>query len=164
MSVHTDDLDCACEDIRDGRAILAKLHDRFGIDLCNEKYMLGVNRERWTENGIMFNRLAQAAYIEEAWEDYGKYRKGKRTPTKPNDVMSWLEATHGAVKVDEDEYERVKQRGYRSIVGTLLWPARNCYPYIQLSVGHARNYVDAWTSLQKQLGKQRYGRSYTCVR
>ena len=131
MSCHTDDLDCACEDVRDCQAIFNKLNDEFGIEICNEKYMLGVNRDRWIENGISQNRLSQVAYIEEAWEDYGKYRKGKRAPMKPSDDMSWLEAVHGVVKeVEESEYERVKKRGYRSIVGTLLWPARNCYPVI----------------------------------
>ena len=87
MSCHTDDLDCACEDVRDCQAIFNKLNDEFGIEICNEKYMLGVNRDRWIENGISQNRLSQVAYIEEAWEDYGKYRKGKRAPMKPSDDM-----------------------------------------------------------------------------
>ena len=100
MSCHTDDLDCACEDVRDCQAIFNKLNDEFGIEICNEKYMLGVNRDRWIENGISQNRLSQVAYIEEAWEDYGKYRKGKRAPMKPSDDMSWLEAVHGVVRSD----------------------------------------------------------------
>ena len=80
ISCHTDDLDCACEDVRDGKMILGKLNEQFGIEFCNEKYMLGIHRERWTENGIRFNRLEQVAFIEEAWETFGKYRKGKREP------------------------------------------------------------------------------------
>ncbi len=41
--------------------MLDKLNDPFGIELCNEKYMMGVHHERWIENGIRFNRLDQIA-------------------------------------------------------------------------------------------------------
>ena len=42
-------------------------------------------------------------------------------------AIQWDRAPYnGALKiVEKEEYEKVTQRGYRSLVGTILWPARN---------------------------------------
>ena len=119
--------------MQDGKEILDKLNDRFGIKLCNENYMLGVNRElSTTDDGVTINHLSQVAYIEDVWEQYSHYRKGRREPTRPCDDMRFIEPEGGQlVEPPEEEYEAVRNRGYRSLVGSILWPARNCYPMIQ---------------------------------
>ena len=53
--------------------------------------------------------------------------------------------------VEKEEYEKVTQRGYRSLVGTILWPARNAYPIIsyactQLCRAMEKPSEEAWES------------------
>ena len=61
---------------------------------------------------IIKNNLTQVAYIGEVWDQYGKYRKGRRTPTKPCDNMSFLDGLGSVKAIDQSGYEEVREMGY----------------------------------------------------
>ena len=46
----------------------------------------------------------------------------------------------------KEEYREVSDRGYRKVIGTMLWPARNCYPVISYALSQLSR------SLEKQHG------------
>jgi hypothetical protein len=152
LLIHTDDIDGAAEDPRDGDAILNAFDKEFGITLCESRFMLGVQREiTVNSDGVIMNKLTQVAFIEDAWEEWGHFRKGKSAPKRPADGLKFTD-DNGALKiVEKEEYEKVTQRGYRSLVGTILWPARNAYPIIsyactQLCRAMEKPSEEAWES------------------
>jgi hypothetical protein len=100
--------------------------------------MLGVQREiTVNSDGVIMNKLTQVAFIEDAWEEWGHFRKGKSVPKRPADGLKFAD-DNGALKiVEKEEYEKVTQRGYRSLVGTILWPTRNAYPIISYACTRA---------------------------
>jgi len=134
MVVHTDDVDGVCDDPRDGKAIYDKFDKEFGVTSCDPKHMLGVTRQMREENGIVISRHTQVAYIEEVWEKFKHFRGGQKAPKTPADDLKFTDENGRLIVVKEDEYEQVKARGYRQLIGCLLWPARNAYPMISFAV------------------------------
>ena len=136
MVVHVDDIDGASEDARDSAMILEKLQKRFGISIIEPKYMLGIQRDISSDEGITTLEMTQVAYIEQAWDDWKELsgRITKKAPTRPADGLKFTDQDGKLIETDSAEYEAVTKRGYRRVVGTILWPARNAYPIISYAV------------------------------
>ena len=134
MVVHTDDIDGVCDDPRDGQAIQDKFHAEFGVTTCDPKHMLGVNREMSEEDGVVISRHTQKAYIEEVWDQFKEYRAGRGAPDRPANDMKFTDEMGNLITTDESEYGPVKDRGYRKLIGCMLWPARNAYPMISYAI------------------------------
>jgi len=135
MVVHVDDIDGAAEDSRDAKAILEKMQKKFGISVIEPKYMLGIQRDISTdEKGVITLEMSQVAYCEEAWKEWGHFRGTKKAPPKPADGLRFTDCDGNLIVPDAKEHEAVTKRGYRKLVGTLLWPARNGYPIISYAV------------------------------
>ena len=135
MVVHVDDIDGAAQDPRDAKAILEKMQKKFGISVIEPKYMLGIQRDIHTdEQGVRWLEMSQAAYCEDAWKEWGHFRGTKQAPSKPADGLKFTDSDGNLIVPDAKEYEAVTKRGYRKLVGTLLWPARNAYPLISYAV------------------------------
>ena len=135
MVVHVDDIDGAAQDPRDAKAILEKMQKKFGISVIEPKYMLGIQRDIHTdEQGVRWLEMSQAAYCEDAWKEWGHFRGTKKAPVKPADGLKFTDNDGNIIVPDAKEYEAVTKRGYRKLVGTLLWPARNAYPIISYAV------------------------------
>ena len=103
LLIHTDDIDGAAEDPRDGDAILNAFDKEFGITLvlCESRFMLGVQREiTVNSDGVIMNKLTQVAFIEDAWEEWGHFRKGKSAPKRPADGLKFTD-DNGALKIVE---------------------------------------------------------------
>ena len=98
--------------------------------------MLGIQREISSDEGITTLEMTQVAYIEQAWEDWKELsgRITKKAPTRPADGLKFTDLDGKLVETDSAEYEAVTKRGYRRVVGTILWPARNAYPIISYAV------------------------------
>ena len=135
MVVHVDDIDGAAQDPRDAKLILDKMQKKFGISVIEPKYMLGIQRDISTNaDGVVTLEMSQVAYIEDAWKEWGHYRKTKKAPTKPADGLKFTDNDGKLIVPEAKEHETVTKRGYRKLVGTLLWPARNGYPIISYAV------------------------------
>ena len=95
------------------------------------KFMLGVPREHSVDSdGNRLSKMSQVAFIEDAWREWGEYRKGKSAPKRPADGLKFTDDNGNIIVVEPEEYEANIDKGYRSLVGTVLWPARNAYPVI----------------------------------
>jgi hypothetical protein len=134
MVVHTDDVDGVCDDPRDGQAIQAAFDAEFGVTTCDPKYMLGVTRVMSEDEGVVVSRHNQVAYVEEVWNQFKEHRAGRAVPNRPADDMAFTDHDGRLIITDESEYGPVKDRGYRKLIGCLLWPARNAYPMISFAV------------------------------
>eukprot|EP01048_Picozoa_sp_COSAG05_P019010 COSAG05_NODE_2891_length_2535_cov_3.156814_1_plen_137_part_10 len=98
--------------------------------------MLGVQREWTTDGSAAVAKHEQIAYIEDAWNKFfaERFKLSKYCPRRPADDITFVDSHGELLEVSEDEADRVIKRGYRELVGTLLWPARNCYPRITYAV------------------------------
>jgi len=133
--IHTDDIDGVADDPRDVDLILGKFDARFGISICEPKYMLGIQRDMSvSEDGVATLQMTQVNFIEEAWDEWKQHRSGRGPPERPADGLKFTDEKGQLIIVEEEEYKRVTAQGYRSLVGTILWPARNAYPMISYAV------------------------------
>ena len=134
INVWTDDVDGVCDDPRDGRAIRDAFNERWGVTDCDPRFMLGVQRE-WTTNGQATEaRHTQVAYIEELWNEFKDERSGQRQPKRPADDFGFTDEYNNVIVPGEEEAAKYTAKGYRKLVGSLLWPSRNCYPQIAYAV------------------------------
>ena len=135
MVVHVDDIDGAAQDPRDAKAILEKMQKKFGISVIEPKYMLGIQRDFSTdEKGVVTLEMSQVVYCDETWKEWGHFRGTKKAPPKPADGLKFTDCDGNSILPDAKEHEAVTKRGYRKLVDTLLWPARNSYPVISYAV------------------------------
>jgi hypothetical protein len=93
-------------------------------------FMLGVQRDIYMEAGIKKVRMSQAAFFENAFNEFGLHTKtfvasGKfpRTPLPPGVVINKSMAAK-----DEQEKKDVLEAGYQKLAGCILWGARGCCP------------------------------------
>ena len=141
--VHTDDCDGASQDPRDGAAIRDAFNARFGVKDVDPKFMLGNQRDVYQVDGegnilseptpesITVLRHHQTGYVDKLWENWGHFRKGKSAPSTPfpeKSSISPVDRTGKPIIVSADEHTAVLKRGYRELIGGLLWPIRNAYP------------------------------------
>ena len=159
MIVHTDDVDLYCEQAEDGAEIADKFDKRFKIKMCSNAFMLGVKREhRYDEKSeVRSVHLTQPAFIEDLYNAYRDHLPS-RTPTTPfpeNEFLSLSKRKDdGSVeRIDPpaDEIRNVMALGYQSVVGGLLWAARNCHPEIAVGVNQMQRVMSkptmaAWKS------------------
>jgi hypothetical protein len=130
LVIHVDDVDGISDDPRDSAAIMTDFQDRFGITIGDHRYLLGVQRDVTVRDGIGYLHMSQAAYMEQAWVKFGHFRAGASAPTTPSDGLKFTDGDGKPLVQDKVETDAVQQRGYRELVGTLLWPMRNSSPTI----------------------------------
>jgi len=140
MLVHTDDCDLVVQCAADKEKLVKEFNALFGIkgadgvDIGDGKNMLGIHRERWSDKGVRFLRLTQAGNIEGVWQQFGDERKAtrKRPPSTPFPTMDEdhprLDNNNKVVDVTPEESTAVHAKGYRNIVGSILWPTRCTAP------------------------------------
>ena len=132
MLVHTDDCDVIGECKADLTYIAQKFDERFGIKIVDEDYMLGVKRTISTNSdGVRCVELTQTDYIETLYREYEEHVKGSKTPETPFPESAFLSMAHpdgSPCATPETEYKSILKMGYQSVVGSLLWASRNCYP------------------------------------
>lgn len=142
MVVHTDDVDLYCERAEDGAEIAAKFDARFKIKMCDSAFMLGVKREHRHDkkSDVRSVHLTQPAFIEDLYNSYRDHipPKTPSTPFPENEFLSLSKVNDdGSIeRIDPpaEETRNVMALGYQSVVGGLLWAARNCHPEIAVGV------------------------------
>ena len=135
LVIHTDDIDGITKDPKHAERIMLKFKKKFGIKVVSPTDMLGLERHVYVKDGVRYCHLSQKAYVDRLWAEFGHHRRTTRVPERPcGDILFTTKETGKAVEVDKEESDAVIQKGYRELVGGLLWPARNTAPSIQHAV------------------------------
>ena len=141
ISIHTDDLDIIGESLEDIKEIVKILDDQFGhegnagIKVIDPKEVLGVRRvEGTTGNGTRYLHLHQAFKCDELWDTYGEECPRRSPPRYP---FPYSKEKHPEITNDgkhvggsEEEARRIHAKGYRQVIGSILWLARNAAPIV----------------------------------
>ena len=138
LIIHTDDIQSFCSSAEFGAMIANKFDERFKIAMVDANQMLGVLRTHHhdDETGVTTVRLTQPGFIEDLYNQYAGHLP-KRVPSTPfpeKEFLSLADDKGNRIEPPEDEMREVFSLGYQSIVGALLWSARQCYPDIALGV------------------------------
>ena len=137
ISCHTDDLDMVSESSSDIKEITDFLDKQFahdgnpGVKVIDKSEVLGVKRIASSVNGTRRLQLLQDFKCQELWDAYGEERHGRRPPTTPfpiGDGHPALDNDNRVVGGSEAEGLRIHSKGYRKVLGSILWIARNATP------------------------------------
>ena len=151
MVIHTDDVDSVTTDMQSALKIADKFDKEWGISMTDANKQLGVKRNRWTDtDGVRHLEISMPGYIEDAFAKFKQFMKpddrqanangewpdhraeGAFPQGPVNSTYFWDSSTGEKLsqkrEIDPDEIKAVLERGYLSIVGTLLWAGRNCFP------------------------------------
>lgn len=134
MVIYTDDCDCVGPEVTELEQIKEAFHDRFGVTDADPAFMLGVKRDITVEDdGTRVLTYSMAKFIESTYEKFQGDMGGiilADTPLPHGTLVGAQQPDHVP---DEAEQARYRKKGYLSIVGGLLWAARQCHPEI---MGH----------------------------
>ena len=153
LLVHTDDCDLIGESKADLTLIAQKFDERFGIKIVDEDYMLGVKRTVTTgADGVRSVELTQTDYVETLFKEFEHHFTSPKVPETPFPETMFLSLAHpdGTIRATEvSESKSVLKLGYQSLVGSLLWACRNCYPELGCGVNllcrmMSRPTIEAW--------------------
>jgi hypothetical protein len=159
--IHSDDVDCVCEDIADGTKIAEAFDKRFGtsdspgIKLCDPKFMLGCERKITVDpdTGVKHVVITQSGCVDTLYEEFKDQlpKKPAETPIPEGCFLSTYHPDETKRETDPEEMKRCNKH-YKSATGSLLWLSRNCYP--ELSQGlhlicrvMAKPYQEAWDAV-----------------
>ena len=130
MSVYTDDIDVIGPDPEVLEKIRLVMNQQWKCKVVPSDFMLGVKREIYVEEGVKKVRMSQAAFFENAFDEFGLYTKSyissqkfPRTPLPPGTVIN--KSCGGK---DAKEIKEVLEAGFQSLAGCILWGARGCCP------------------------------------
>ena len=107
-----------------------------GITEVNPNEVLGLRREETHEGGVRHLKCHQAFKVQEIWNEYGQNRQGKRAPNQPFPTghdHPQIDNTGRVAGVTEQEASEVHKKGYREVIGSILWISRNSAPMIMYS-------------------------------
>ena len=121
----SDDCDCAAQKESHMKYIQDASHARWKVREVSSDFMLGLRRTIHHEGDAMVLTITQEEYIKGVVEAYKEHIKvagfehlSPETPTPPNEYLSLDD------EVEEQEWKRVLERGYRGVCGSLIWPSR----------------------------------------
>lgn len=138
LIIHTDDVQSFCTSAEFGATIAHKFDARFKISMVDANQMLGVLRHCETDEttGVTTVRLTQPGFIEDLYNQYAAHipKKVPSTPFPEKEFLSLADCDGNPIDPPETEMREVFSLGYQSVVGALLWAARNCYIDIALGV------------------------------
>lgn len=152
MVIHTDDVDLAARD-KAAMEYIFKLFDaRFGADAGDPTMMLGIERTMSPSGESM--ELTQTGFVDAMYAEYGGFGPGKTrsTPLRAGTYISRVpkESVNTEQLAQMEAVGRqVTTRGYRGLVGSLLWLARCTMPELlacvsMLSKVMCRPTEEAW--------------------
>jgi site-specific DNA-cytosine methylase len=125
MLVWTDDVDMVGEDESILQKIYSRVNDVWESKLVDPSFMLGIKRTiNHTAEGDMEVELTMTAFVEQMVDAFETHLLNKTvsTPLPPGFFVS------KAQKSSEEENQRVLDKGYQRLFGSLLWAARGTFP------------------------------------
>ena len=132
MLCHSDDSDLTSPSMPTMHAIMAAFHKKFGVEECEPKFMLGIERTR-TEDG-KYLEITQTGFIEQLWEQFRHLMKTTRAPNIPVPFGTFItRVSKKSVTAErwaglEAEGKRIHDLDFRSLLGSCLWCARMTRP------------------------------------
>ena len=137
MVVHTDDCDMIGSSDAAMGEVVRRLDERFGVDEGDPTHMLGLERTL-SEDGTELE-LTQTGFVDQMVEEWSGYctDKYRTTPLPSGTFVTRVPAG----SVDEHTWagmeavgKAVTKRGYRKVIGSLLWLARSTMPELLVCV------------------------------
>ena len=130
MSVYTDDIDVVGPDKNVLEKIRLVMNASWKCKIVPSDFMLGIQRDIFVEEGVKKVRMSQAAFFENAFQEFDLYTRpymtsGRfpKTALPPGVVINKSMAAK-----DEEEKKAVMDAGYQKLAGCILWGARGCCP------------------------------------
>ena len=132
MIIHTDDVDT----IGTTAKLLDDIHTRLGQHWeCKEidpGYMLGLQRSITHSEGHMEVEITMTAFVESMMNEFLQYKteKAVHTPMTPGVFLhKQVKTIKGQCNaMEKDESKAMIEKGYQSLLGSLLWAARGVFP------------------------------------
>ena len=147
--IHTDDVDGVSEDPRDAKDICDAFHKEFKIKMTDSRFMLGNMRDVSVIDGVTRLTISQPSYIEDMWNKFKVHRGNAKAPKEPFpynfDISRIDKHSRQELPIDPVESRKVLEKGFRELVGGLLWPARNAYPAISFACSMLSRYMQTPT-------------------
>jgi hypothetical protein len=145
---HTDDCRVAADHMTDAVYVSDAFSDEFGIRLVSTGCMLGIDQKEWTDDdGTRFLEINMERFIDDASAEYKHlFRKKPVEIPFPERKFFSLCNEDGTIRDPAgDEANRNHARGYRSLVGVLLWIGRNCKLHCATGLHHLSKVMSAPT-------------------
>jgi hypothetical protein len=149
LLIHTDDADAVSESLDDVTMIAERFDQRFGITIVDPAFMLGTLRETTVVEGVQYVQIRQPEFLT-ALEEQFKDQLPKRVPQTPfpeNEFLTLYRDDGTKVEVPEQEMKSVYDRGYQSLVGSLLWGMRMTFPECAVGVNFCCRMMSSPTEL-----------------
>ena len=125
MVTHVDDVDLVGKSKESLKEIISEVKKIWPIKEVGTDFMLGMKREKYIKDGVVYLRITQGACAREHYQKYSKYMP-KKTPSLPmasGTVLTKQHAGETAAIIRE-----VIDLGYQKVAGCVLWLARGVVP------------------------------------
>ena len=130
MSVYTDDIDVVGPDKEVLEKIRLVMNKAWNCKIVPSNFMLGVQRDVYMEEGVKKVRMSQAAFFENAFDEFELYTKSYKTSCKYPKIPlpAGVVINKSMAAKDDEEKKLVLEMGYQKLAGCILWGARGCCP------------------------------------
>jgi len=130
LIIHTDDCDGVTSNLDDLKYIASRFHHRFKIKFCDSRFMLGIQRDIVKEGETRVLTWTQPDFIDTTFKQFEEHvpKRPINTPFPAGVTLHRLEDA-----ASDEEARKYIKMGYQSLVGSILWASRMCYP--EMSVG-----------------------------
>ena len=130
MSVYTDDIDVVGPDKDVLEKIRVVMDKHWTCKIVPSDFMLGVQRDIFMDKGVKKVRMSQAAFFENAFNEFEMYTKTYTTSGRfPKTALPpGIVINKSMAAKDEEEKKAVLEAGYQKLAGCILWGARGCCP------------------------------------
>ena len=161
----SDDCDMASTSVSMMTEIKDASHKKWTVKQVNSDFMLGVRRTLRQEEDVWKLRLTQAEFIDGLVGAYESHLTlagwAKAVPDCPTPAGIWLSLED---PVDPKESDTVSKRGYKALVGSLLWVSRFCHKELAVGISNvcrvmSRPSERAWSHCMQMLAWLRAHRS-----
>ena len=119
------------------------------IQMAEIEHMLGNVRNMTEKDGVTKLSISQPSYLEAMWDKFKVHRGNAKAPKEPFpkdfDLSRIDKHSRNLLPIDPVESRQVLDKGYRELVGGLLWPARNAYPAASFACSVLSRYMQTPT-------------------
>ena len=142
MLIHSDDVDMKSQNMDSALLIAELFNKRFGIKMTNPEHMLGMIRKRYEMNGVLFEHITQAGYLNELWEEFKHlYPDNAKAPSIP--FPKTMRLYPGCEDVTPEESLAIIKKGYQNIIGGIMWGNRGTAPLASFGTNQCAKVMSA---------------------
>ena len=142
MQIHTDDGEICGEDDGINNAIFERINSMWPSKLTDVEFLLGVKRKLTHGDEGMVVELSMGSYIDAMETAFSECVLKKACPTPLPDKLF----LHKTTAADKGEAQQVLNKGYRQLLGRLLWLARMTMHELLFGVSMCGKFMSAPTN------------------